>query len=431
MYGMKWSKVLAAAGIAVILGVFALQGCGSKESSSESSQETNAKKEDGVGENDGAKDLTEDMKEFTSKDGSVSIMLDKSWVSSDAGLDSWMMIGSPVTNDGLVLMQFLKDSSLFSITGIEDMKSSATSQEEASNVKDTDAPSIPGMRSLEAQTFTLTQNGQSAEVFAIYGETDYAYYSLMYTVEELDDDTMAFINASSATFKDIPVEVTDNSVVEVTDTVRWFNASCAILTALNGWDLSRFGGLPLNDTSAIVAQNTLSDSWGVTDKASADENLDWIITEGHRADFISSMKSIEESGMAGQSEDARTQFLMETFGLNEDEAKIYSDAYKFYETKGEKAIDGWDYCRALSLLGLYYVGGYYTDTEALDKSLEIAKIMQEKFESWDEVTDSYLAGYEFWAEVSSQERRQIYEELKAMEAGPYTVDFKMTLEKTW
>ena len=40
MYGMKWSKVLAAAGIAVILGVFALQGCGSKESSSESSQES-------------------------------------------------------------------------------------------------------------------------------------------------------------------------------------------------------------------------------------------------------------------------------------------------------------------------------------------------------------------------------------------------------
>ena len=98
---------------------------------------------------------------------------------------------------------------------------------------------------------------------------------------------------------------------------------------------------------------------------------------------------------------------------------------------GEKAIDGWDYCRALNLLGYYYTAGYYTDTEALDKSLEIAQKVQEEFGSWDELIDSYMVGYEYWGEESSDERKAVYEELKGKEDNPYTVDFKMTLEKTW
>jgi hypothetical protein len=45
--------------------------------------------------------------------------------------------------------------------------------------------------------------------------------------------------------------------------------------------------------------------------------------------------------------------------------------------------------------------------------------------------DSYLRGYEYWAEESSDERRAVYEDLKGREDNPYAVDFKMTLEKTW
>ena len=35
---------------------------------------------------------------------------------------------------------------------------------------------------------------------------------------------------------------------------------------------------------------------------------------------------------------------------------------------GENAITGWDYSRALSLMGYYYLAGYYSEQEALDKS---------------------------------------------------------------
>ena len=45
--------------------------------------------------------------------------------------------------------------------------------------------------------------------------------------------------------------------------------------------------------------------------------------------------------------------------------------------------------------------------------------------------ESYFAGYEYWAEESSEERRGIYADLKAASDSPYSVDFNLTLEKTW
>ncbi len=44
---------------------------------------------------------------------------------------------------------------------------------------------------------------------------------------------------------------------------------------------------------------------------------------------------------------------------------------------------------------------------------------------------SYMRGYEYWAEESADERRALYEDLKTRQDNPYSVDFKMQLEKTW
>ena len=105
--------------------------------------------------------------------------------------------------------------------------------------------------------------------------------------------------------------------------------------------------------------------------------------------------------------------------------------FGFYEQYGPDAIAGWDYCRAMNLMSFYYLAGYYTEQEALDKSLEIARTMQPLFESWDDLMSSYMRGYEYWAEESADERRALYEDLKTRQDNPYSVDFKMQLEKTW
>ena len=110
---------------------------------------------------------------------------------------------------------------------------------------------------------------------------------------------------------------------------------------------------------------------------------------------------------------------------------IILNLFAFYEQYGADAAAGWDYSRAMSLLGYYYLAGYYTEAEALDKSLETAEIIQATFDSWDELMESYFIGYEYWAEESSADRRELYEEIKASDDNPFQLDWNMTFEKSW
>ena len=217
----------------------------------------------------------------------------------------------------------------------------------------------------------------------------------------------------------------------LSDTVRWFNASYAILTELNGCDYNIFAGLKPNFSVAAAEQKMLEDSWGVTDRASADETIDWILTEGHRYGFTDNMSYLAECGLSEIEEGSRKDFILENFDISDEEADFYVTFFAMYGQYGAEAIDAWDYCRALNLMGFFYLAGYYTETEALDGSLEIAKTLQGKFDSWDALVESYLRGYEYWAEESSDERREIYEDLKKRDDNPYSVDYNTELVKSW
>lgn len=219
--------------------------------------------------------------------------------------------------------------------------------------------------------------------------------------------------------------------VPLSDTVRWFNASYAVLTDLNNWDYTLFGGMEATESSKSLVQKLLDEWWGVTDRATADETLQWILEEGHRVEFVEMMQYLEECGIAEEEEDRRLNFMLENFDIETEVAEMYVNCYKAYTERGENCIAGWDYCRALNLMSYYYVAGYYTEEEALDKSLEIAETAQPLFTSWDDLIDSYMYGYEYWAEESSDDRRAVYEDLKSRDDNPYVVDYQITLEKTW
>lgn len=219
--------------------------------------------------------------------------------------------------------------------------------------------------------------------------------------------------------------------VASTDTIRWFNASYAILTELNGLDYNIFAGTPVTDQMQAIQIRSLEEWWGVTDRESADETLAWALNEGHRADFKEFIESLKGTGMGDMEATERMDFLKMNYELSEEEAQLSAKYYEMYEQYGDTAIDGWDYCRALNLVSFYYLAGYYTEQEALDKSLEIAQMVQPLFTSWEELVNSYLRGYEYWAEESSEERRGIYEELLTREDNPYAVNYQTTLEKSW
>ncbi|MBR1476813.1 MAG: DUF1266 domain-containing protein [Lachnospiraceae bacterium] len=245
------------------------------------------------------------------------------------------------------------------------------------------------------------------------------------------------ISLAGCGVKSVTQAVTENVVKAETskksndDAIRWFNASYAILTKLNGNDYTLYGGVAINEQNTLKEKLLLERDWGVTDRKSADETLDWALNEGHRSEFAELMEMFDAMGLSEVEHSGRLFWLIEEVEMEPEEAAQFIDFYEAYENKGAGAIDAWDYSRALNLCSFYYAAGYYTKEEALDKSLEIAKIVQPIFASWDEYVDSYLLGYEFWAQESPEKRRQIYEELKAGDDNPYSVDFKANLVKNW
>lgn len=189
--------------------------------------------------------------------------------------------------------------------------------------------------------------------------------------------------------------------VDKSDTVRWINGTQALRAEINGWDYTVFGGEAVKDDTAASRKERLSEDWEVSDRASADETVDWLLGEGHRVSFAERMGLLEESGLADVTEAERADFIYEHYELTEEEAQRYAQFYKAYEEIGSDAVSAWDYSRAISVLADGCVAGYYTKEEALDRALEIAGVMQGIYGSWDAFMESCLMGYEYSAEEGS------------------------------
>lgn len=400
-------KKVATLSLVATMGIMMLQGCGAKSS----------------------EDLLDEMKEFSPEDDSYTISLDEDWELEDLGMDNWLSAFNNAGTKGVVVMQF-PFSSAMSIESMDAMEE-LVEESYAYTGEEADVPEISGLENLKATEGKITIENSNIDGYVIYGESDYAYYTFIFAANNMSNSFIKNMNVSCESFVESAPEVEDHSTVENTDTVTWFNACYAILTKANGWDYTRFGGLPANDENMANVQETLDASWSVTDRASADETLDWILTEGHRADYAEDMKTLEEAGLGQCAAEERESYLMENFEVDSADAAYFANMYAAYETDGEGAIDGWDYCRAMNLLSFYYIAGYYTEQEALDKSLEIAQTMQPLFESWDDLMESYFIGYEYWSTESADARRELYDAIKIADDSPYTVDYKMSLEKTW
>ncbi|MCM1267020.1 MAG: DUF1266 domain-containing protein [Bacteroidales bacterium] len=333
---------------------------------------------------------------FTSEDGSVRIEASKQWKQESAasitGDDSysWMTAGwimlTGQDNESLMVAQYAKD--LFPIQNLDDLKQMLSASFPADAITDVtavDNPTVSGMEVWETDACKMTDdNGVPGELRILYGATEYAHYLILYAASEIDDEAAALFDRICTSFTETAPEA--ETAAMLPDTVQWFNNTFAVLTVQNGWDLSLYGGLPHDEYGKGMAEYLLESAWEVTDRESADETLDWLLEEGHRVS------------------------LQEEYDID---------------------AAGWDYSRAMMLLSYYSLTELYTEEEALDQSLEIAKTIQNSFDSWDDFMESYLIGYEYAMEADSAERREIYEQLKASSENPFQLDWNTPLEKSW
>lgn len=223
----------------------------------------------------------------------------------------------------------------------------------------------------------------------------------------------------------------------LSDTVLWFNATYAPLTYSNGGNWRLVGGMELSYYNERLNKVLLERDWEVDDRESALETLEWLREEGHRETFRNYQQELEEMELL----DADAEVFLETITSSEMEGYLfrYVIVYSLYQSGlDEDAIAAWDLCRINQLCGDFYICGYLTYEEAMDISLENSLVLQKKYNSWDELVNSYMLGYQFWKsdpctteDSPTLERYHYYEMLLGMLDGPYELDWNMELKKDW
>ena len=222
------------------------------------------------------------------------------------------------------------------------------------------------------------------------------------------------------------------------DTIRWMCSAYAIYSAYNDKSLEVVGGLAGDDRERYreEVKEALAGGWGIYDRKDVEDTLEDLLEEGHRKQYKEAVSELKKAEILELSSGEAMVEIAGYDSLSEEEVCKYQTAYEAYQKYGENGIDGWDYCRALQILGDCYQAEYINLEECLDLSLPIAQELQKTYENWDGVAESYLYGYSFWKgertdDYDSQKRWEVYEELKNMESGPYTVPYDTKLENTW
>ena len=178
------------------------------------------------------------------------------------------------------------------------------------------------------------------------------------------------------------------------DTVEWICAAYAVYTQYNHKTLGVIGGLSdqEKESSQDRIKLTLSEGWGINGRDDVTEVINKLLIKGHRETYLKTVKKLEKKGLLELS----TEEAMTNFSEDDEEFARYQDAHEMYTQYGEHGMDGWDYSRALQVLGDCYLADYINLEECLDLSLPIAKKLQSAFTSWEELADSYIYGYAFW-----------------------------------
>lgn len=159
----------------------------------------------------------------------------------------------------------------------------------------------------------------------------------------------------------------------LTPAQTWAWATAALPVLNFGAKMEYLGGYAPTEKNAKGVGKVLKYNWNVESKEQLMETLAWLQQTGHRQQFA--QQTGEQAG----------QFL------------------------------GWDLGRYISVAGYGFVAGYLTEEEAWGMILPAAKNLQQQFQSWQELGNSYIHGREVWGEDKdgNEDLRKLMQELLA------------------
>jgi ankyrin repeat protein len=164
----------------------------------------------------------------------------------------------------------------------------------------------------------------------------------------------------------------------------WGEGVAMIYTQRGGFNPKMLGGGATTDDRRTMLQR----DWDVKDKDSLVKELDDLRVSGHHAHYQS-----EGAQLAKMSDDQFNKLL----GANEDKVdKIKAIRAGYLKWKDRSGL-AWDICRSANLVNAGFASQYFTEKEAWDRLMAIARQAQGAFHSWQEMSDNFLDGREMWS----------------------------------
>jgi hypothetical protein len=174
----------------------------------------------------------------------------------------------------------------------------------------------------------------------------------------------------------------------------WALGCAAVLTERNHDSHTLLAGCDLTEKNKAEKRVLLSDAWGIKNRNDLFATLVSLENEGHRADFEA----------VGRLVTKLSQSEYEKLLAAEDQPEAISKmeiARAYYPLLGEKSLYGWDYSRAICLCRWAHVAGYISEEEAWVMIMPLARRLQEKFDSWEDLGRNYLIGRQFWSHAET------------------------------
>jgi hypothetical protein len=165
----------------------------------------------------------------------------------------------------------------------------------------------------------------------------------------------------------------------------WALAAGANLAKLNGASLTSLH----NRLLPMTSRHILRVWWGVVDGVTLREAIQQLGTGGHRAGFVTlhaflsegphspgAQRALREAGLAGK---PVVDFVWRNHGRFKNGDLV-----------------AWDFGRVINVARYGFSAGYLPEDEAWEIVLDAARVLQQEYDSWKELSDNYLLGFSYW-----------------------------------
>ena len=189
----------------------------------------------------------------------------------------------------------------------------------------------------------------------------------------------------------------------------WALASIALLSLVNGRDHETLGGSEPSLSSEKRARKRLRKDWDIRTQEDFDEIQEWLLDTGHRSEFNELIEKIMNSSK--EEVEAHLDEIDQELNSKTERAEEYAKVEMIQERGAElksKGFLAWDYLRYMDNCRAGYLAGYLEEGDAWDQLLSVAQVLQSRYDSWQELGETYLLSREFWSVVEENKNGKLY-----------------------